>query len=491
MLFHYIDDQVPEATTRLMRAAAVSRGLEICVIDAAHFDFDADRQARPGDLLYRPAVSLRAMHAEQFICTAQTATFYQQADGVFFHGGGLWMHRQSGLPVPRFFPCYSADRSRLREYAEAVGGFPVILKVPGNSRGIGVMRIDSLSGLFSVVDFALSTGRTPLLMSCIDDAEHWRVVVIGDRAAAAYRNPTEPDDFRTYGSRDLADFTDQVPDDLARLAVRSVQVQRLEFGGVDILRHASGRLYLLESNFPCYHAHAQEVAGYDLSGQMLDHLIAKAKRLVPDQGVGRPVVIDVALQLPAETPAERATRARVETLAETPSVFQVDDFLTADQLADLLAHVPTHDELIARGITLRHNSTGESFEWPIQGDVLLESLARRMASYVGVHNAFNRSVRYRCYQPGESHPPHLDDYEIAGRRLVATALLYLTNVEAGGATAFPRAQPQPLQVMPKAGRLCYWVNWLDGAADPASLHEGLVVQRGTKITLAQFFYAEV
>ena len=59
------------------------------------------------------------------------------------------------------------------------------------------------------------------------------------------------------------------------LAVSAVQAIRRELGGVDILEHPSGRLYLLEANFPCYFPQAQVVAGIDVAGAMVDHLLTK------------------------------------------------------------------------------------------------------------------------------------------------------------------------------------------------------------------------
>ena len=43
--------------------------------------------------------------------------------------------------------------------------------------------------------------------------------------------------------------------------------------------HPTGRLYLLESNFPCYFATPQEAVGTDVAGAMLDFLIEKSRRL--------------------------------------------------------------------------------------------------------------------------------------------------------------------------------------------------------------------
>jgi hypothetical protein len=58
---------------------------------------------------------------------------------------------------------------------------------------------------------------------------------------------------------------------------------------VDLLEEASGRLYMLEVNYPCYFAHAQFVAKVDIAGRMVAHLAAKAAadRAVPHAGAPR------------------------------------------------------------------------------------------------------------------------------------------------------------------------------------------------------------
>jgi glutathione synthase/RimK-type ligase-like ATP-grasp enzyme len=71
---------------------------------------------------------------------------------------------------------------------------------------------------------------------------------------------------------------DEVPAAVADIAVRSVHAERVEFGGVDILEHVNGQLYMLEVNYPCYFAHAQIGAGVDVAGRMVAHLEAKAAR---------------------------------------------------------------------------------------------------------------------------------------------------------------------------------------------------------------------
>ena len=113
----------------------------------------------------------------------------------------------------------------------------------------------------------------------VGDAVHWRVVVVGARAVAACRNTPEPDDFPASASIDASDSFREVPPALAEVAIRAVHALRCELGGVDILEHASGRLFVLEANFPWDFPQVQQAAGIDIAGMMVEHLLAKAERL--------------------------------------------------------------------------------------------------------------------------------------------------------------------------------------------------------------------
>ena len=275
--FVCVDDGVPEETTDLLRQACAERGLTYVSVDARTFDFDPARRLAMGDILYRPSVSYAASLVEQFLHAPGVATFYAGPDRIFFAATGWFdLYDRAGLPLPRTVPCATSDRALLRAFADRLGGFPLIAKFAGGEGGVGVVRVDSLPAYFSLADYALSQGRVPYLAAYVDGAAHWRVVVVGARAVAAYRNPIQSDDFRSYASEDPSDVTADPDADLADLAIRAVAALKLEFGGVDILRDPAGRLYLLEVNFPCYFAHAQRVAGIDVAGAMLDFLAAKA-----------------------------------------------------------------------------------------------------------------------------------------------------------------------------------------------------------------------
>jgi hypothetical protein len=89
------------------------------------------------------------------------------------------------------------------------------------------------------------------------------------RRGRAYPNDIDADGFLSTPNRAADDYVDRVPVGLADVAARAAHAQRIQFGGVDVLEDASGRLYLLEVNYPCYFAPAQLVAGIDIAGRMV------------------------------------------------------------------------------------------------------------------------------------------------------------------------------------------------------------------------------
>jgi len=274
--FVCVDDGVPETTVRVLREACLSRNVDFQVIEASEFDFSSAKPLEPGSLMYRPAVSSLAMRVEQALFGPGVATFYAGADGIYRSvGPDLVMFERAGIPVPKWFWGATTDRSLLRRYVDALGGLPIVMKFANTSGGVGVIRIDTLAGLFSTMDHVRSSGRMPVLMEYIADATHWRCVVVGDRVVGYYRNRTDPDDFRTHASDDPADYREAPRAEILASAVRSAAAIDVEFGGVDVLEDPQGRHYIVECNFPCYFARAQVVGGHDVSGAMIDWLLRK------------------------------------------------------------------------------------------------------------------------------------------------------------------------------------------------------------------------
>jgi hypothetical protein len=336
------------------------------------------------------------------------------------------------------------------------------------------MLAESMASLRSQIDFLLAEGHFPLVCQFIPHSTHWRIVVLGGSAAASYRNKAVEGDFRTCGSTEKSDFEASPPDEAVEMAIRATAACGLEFAGVDVLEDREGRCWFLEANCPCYFPHAQIYGGVDVAGAMVDFLVDKSSRLARKPRYAGSAVGSITLPL--------------QRIGDAPSLFTIDGFISTDDCRHILAVADRSELLGGRASEIHRGVAGLSFEMPINGDAVLERIREEIHRAVGFDNDLGYTFRYRRYSAGDSHPPHLDDYSMAGRSLIATAIIYLTD-SSGGETRFPHAVPAPIRIAPAAGRLAVWrTRRADGSIDDAALHESVPVIAGTKATITYFFY---
>lgn len=280
-VFHLVVDRTPPPVRKLLAAACAARGVPFQEVLATGLD-PTSPPLQPGSMLFCPAGSVAAGLAERQLFQPGVATLHADELRGPFQGvvdpGPLFV--RMGLPMPRAVRPNRSDREALARWVEHVGGFPVVLKVDGGEGGVGVMRFAELATLHPVVEALHARGLPLRLIAYVPDAMHWRLIVVGDRVVAAYRNPVREGDFRSAPSTDPADHGLVASDALQRIALGAAQVLAAELAGVDVLVHPSGRAYLLEANFPCYFPTAQELPGTpDVAGALVDWLVAKAARL--------------------------------------------------------------------------------------------------------------------------------------------------------------------------------------------------------------------
>jgi len=283
-----IDPDVPAATRDSLRQAALARGLAYDEVVGAAIDPRVG-PLPPGSLLYRAGTSWAASHAEALLYGPGVATFHADPAGPLRlpieHD--LILER-AGLPVPRYAWVQTRAPEALPQLVEWLGGLPVVVKVPGGEGGVGTLRADSLPALTGLLDWLTSRGERVRLSAFVPDALHWRLVVVGQRVVTAYRNPLRAHDFRSEASDDPADYGLQAPAEAERVAVAAAAALGVELAGVDVLVDTQGRCYLLEANFPCFFAQATVMAGVDVAGPMLDHLLERAGAASDADGRGAP-----------------------------------------------------------------------------------------------------------------------------------------------------------------------------------------------------------
>jgi prolyl 4-hydroxylase len=144
------------------------------------------------------------------------------------------------------------------------------------------------------------------------------------------------------------------------------------------------------------------------------------------------------------------------------------------------------------GIANFRTSETCDLDWrdPVVGEV-----DRRIADLLGLPLAASEPLQGQRYAPGQEFKPHTDTFEPGGYDFLVhtaksgqrtwTAMVYLNEPDDGGATRF-KAIGKTIQ--PETGKLLAWNNLLpDGRPNPATLHQGMKVRRGTKYVLTKWF----
>jgi prolyl 4-hydroxylase len=128
-------------------------------------------------------------------------------------------------------------------------------------------------------------------------------------------------------------------------------------------------------------------------------------------------------------------------------------------------------------------------------DPLIAEIDGRISSLLGIDRTQGEPLQGQRYQEGQRFRQHADffyidqpywaEYEPHGGQRTWTAMIYLNEPEAGGATGFKLLD---LQVEPHPGRILIWNNMsLDGSPNPWTAHEGMPVERGTKYIVTKWY----
>ncbi len=185
----------------------------------------------------------------------------------------------------------------------------------------------------------------------------------------------------------------------------------------------------------------------------------------------------------------------IETASWQPRVFRFHNMLSLwerSHLIRLAAPLLRPSQVIQRGSGENASASGRrsGVTRLTAGlkDVVVASIERRIADLTHLPVENGEPIAVLHYGAGDEYRPHYDyfDPRVPGRDVplsrggqrLATFMIYLSSVSAGGQTRFPEAG---LTIDPSPGTGLFFFNVLpDGQLDPASLHAGLPVEQGRK-----------
>lgn len=128
-------------------------------------------------------------------------------------------------------------------------------------------------------------------------------------------------------------------------------------------------------------------------------------------------------------------------------------------------------------------------------DPLVAAVKQRIVTLTGLDPIHGEPMQGQRYAVGQEFKAHTDYFEPSGQDFARycavsgqrtwTVMLYLNDVEAGGATRFKAIDKI---VQPEAGKLLAWNNLRsDGTPNPSTLHHAMKVRAGTKYVITQWF----
>lgn len=258
----------------MLKAACVQQGVELHAIDEENFDYFDLPVLGENDLWYRIARGERARSVEKKLINENCGHFFTHwKTALSGRGDTFYYHEKAGISSVPTIPIVPRGRQEAARFAEELGGFPLIVKVTGGTKGVGVMRVDSQESLVSICDYLRATGVHVILRKYIEHTEYGRLIVLGDAVVASHRTKVLSGDFRSNTTDNIDENRDPYTfaPEIEEMAIGATHSVGLQFGGVDVLFDPSGNAYITEVNFPPQFSVTQRVTGIDIAGKMLQY----------------------------------------------------------------------------------------------------------------------------------------------------------------------------------------------------------------------------
>ena len=180
-------------------------------------------------------------------------------------------------------------------------------------------------------------------------------------------------------------------------------------------------------------------------------------------------------------------------VAKNPLVVVVDNFVTAGECKHIInlagSKMKQGRVTLDEDVGFSEGRTGRTAWVPHDATPVVRKLVRRVSEIVDIPTHHAESLQIVHYERTQEYKPHRDAWKVGtdrhrmrtengGQRLV-TALMYLNEVDAGGATGFPKLK---VEVEPIPGRMVIFHNTtgVDHDVHENSLHGGMPVHHGEK-----------
>ena len=271
-----------QARINLLKAVCENFKIEFLCLNSLTFDYTNLPILTKEDLMYKFARGAQVL--ESLLLNEEVTTFYiNNPETNFLQSSTEWsiIHDKALLSSPKTIHHITADRLLLEKYINYLGGFPIIIKCAGGSRGIGTIIIESWQNLISTVDYLITIKDTFIMREFINADYGARIMVLGNEIILCKKFFFQENDFRNAPILSATHYEPlEIDESTKDLCIKAVHLANLEMAGVDLLfEQNTGKPYLLEINFPTGFQSFMNDPQPILS-KMIQHLINKANNNV-------------------------------------------------------------------------------------------------------------------------------------------------------------------------------------------------------------------
>jgi glutathione synthase/RimK-type ligase-like ATP-grasp enzyme len=236
----------------LLRQACLNHDFEYVVIDSASCDYSDLPTLTKRDVLFQVSSGSQTL-LSLLLNPHVTTPYIVNPELNFITSTVQWsvLHHKAGLVSPKTIYSLTNDRNLLKRYVDYLGGFPLIIKKIGGSRGIGTMKVEGWHGLLSLADYLVTTADTFIMRAFISGDYGVRAIILNGTILKASKFFYQENDFRNAAVLSNCRYESfKLDSQGSELCARALQVANLEFAGVDLIFDDEDTPHLLEVNYP-------------------------------------------------------------------------------------------------------------------------------------------------------------------------------------------------------------------------------------------------
>lgn len=279
-------------STQRLYEAAVSRGHNVRVINAALCSLDVDAQQpkimyegedlamafdavipriMPNFTSYATAV-LRQFEMLGVYTTARSIAIVRSRDKF----RAIQLLAKSNIDIPRTI--FSRESSKIDSLIEDAG-LPVIVKLVKSTQGKGVVLAETKKAAKSVLQAFYVLDSSVLLQEYIGESEgsDIRAFVVGNRVVASMKRQSLKDDFRSNLHQGGQGTMIKLTDEQSKVALRAARAMGLPICGVDMILSHRGPLVLEVNATPGIEG-IESVTHRDVADKIIRYIENNAKK---------------------------------------------------------------------------------------------------------------------------------------------------------------------------------------------------------------------